>query len=1664
MCARAQSQRPSLDRVNAFSLRRLLRRLIVRNRAAIAAEPEAFRPQVRPLEPRLVLNATAELTALGLFVTGTDGAESVDLDVDSAGELLLRDGGGTVIPITNHPDGPGAETSPLNPADVTGGQIVFDMLGGDDQLDLELPTGLDVSVLPSLGDDSTTLEFGSAGSSNGNLVTVDSDTIEFGPQPRVALGGDTLDLTGSVVLGNSNTATQVDLATGSFTVDGDLLFAGDVSFVGANAAIDFSSSTLSAFQPGTLLQIDLAGTGSLALLGDADASAGDLIQDVSILRAGTVAFDGQAFEVAGQIAIDGVADSVEVNADLVSQSTVIQSDQAIDIQAPITSDRIRLAAGDQLVIGDDLEASTGGIELSSSDIALRDVDVRSSGGNIGIDGDVEIEGTVLFDSGRATQASIAGQIQFFDTISSTGSGNDTLRVDARGADVDGTVTFSTPFGSLSEPTAEDLNGLEVLADRIEINSVRVVGGVIDLQATETTLSGNLVETVGDGDIQFDTALRLPVNQTDIRSAGSVTLAGRVQGQVGTGDLNVSAGDDATIAYEVSLPQSLDLSAGGTARIDGTVNLGESLDLTASTVRIAADITTSGSGVASDVIIRGNDLVIVENDAVVDSRAGQIRIDAGAGRVDTSDGNLVGNRATEAIVVTNASSIQLGDTSAASGTLRLSEQGGAIGLVTQAGGTTITADRFVAITESDINLSNVGNEFRLIESVQAREVAITDSVGDLIVQSINSSGNDVDIRSSGDVFLFDSAIVAGDANASVTAGRTIADASGTDLPNLLAGDVSLVASAIGMDTNFVDILATSSVSANTENANGDVFIASIGIAMPIGLFNAGDGNVSLIADSINDASADDTVDLQSRRLSLLADAGIGNTNRLELRGLAELEAVTTDGGIDLALEATRATVVESLMAVTGDLRLTQEGLRDTAPLTLASVVAQDGAITVDAGGPLTAVDVVSENLSAIDDSIAGTTSRDVRLTTRGDQSDLFVGQVVAANSADVHLHSADDLFDTDLGDQNRIVADDLEIISANLTPDQQQAVDLSINVNDVTAIVEGPHRGDLRLTEVDDLRLASSDAMTDDIVHTENGEVVVRATGLIHVVDFDVRDEGPDLKLDPEVLAQGTNGRIDFQSDTEIRLDDAVQLVAEKQTVRTPMTFQVESAGENPQTTTEIRDVVSRENAAVFLLAGTTPDTGVITLGENIEINTGDDQGVARKFAPRPVDTIDFDKDADDNPETAFFDVGSVRTNILEQADVNNATGILTLDIGAEGERGLTVNIDWGAPTFRFQQIDGLSADAAYDVPLLVEGPGSDPDDGETRVVQAPVRTRNAPPLLNVEHKYTESNILFTRFNDRESETKPIEVRFSVRHHESIVVLGSTVQQAGATETLPPLPEESLPPRDFPATIGQPQNRVVSSTDNDAPTLHDPNRNLTHLNGEASFIIPNLSIPVAFFPVRDVIPDVEQPEFFVTTEASVALTDTQSESIESASSATVAREEYFRIRVLSPDPNAEQDLAEPTRLPNDILSGDKLQRLLKGSPEEGTPGLPDGRYEIEYVLGDGNERSIFRFDLRDGVPTSPSDGLDEGELKLEHLPTDLTAPSLPEPGKAASEDSADWQPPVLPEHPRPINDNATRDGQTAMVATTALLPFAVTKLKRKRPFSAAARFARGRDRQ
>lgn len=1031
-------------------------------------------PQVRRLEPRLVLNATAELNSLGqLWVMGTDAAESVNLEVRSDGGISLREGT-RVIPIELEPSG---STDVLDPSQVN--QITFDLGGGDDILDLQLPEAVDVQVLRGAGDDRVLLRF-VGNPAVGDAIQVDAETITFAKPslPIARVGADHLDLRGEVLFGLPGAASRIELGGGSLRVDGRLLLTGNVAIVGTGQ-VDLSDATLSANTAMTSLRVDLqAIPGSDLLLGGADDSGGQQVEDLAVVSANSVTIAPSPFSIAGELRIENVSGPTRFDAPLEAAAITVATNGPITVSDSVRSDggSIVLVSKDSLTIFGDLDttpANAEQINLSGRAVQLVDARITTAGGLVNVAGPTQISGDVRIDSGDAQAAASGGRVEFFGTVAGTADAvADTLRVDARAMTLDGAVRFQAPIGASPEtPAATDLNGLEVLAGQIEVDSIGVSQGNVNLSADVITLLGSQIRTSVSGDIDVDGDLLLPTGDTTITAAGLARFHSLVKSQAGSRDLLVSAGSDALFDGQVLVARNFQVATGALARFLDTV--------------------------------------------------------------ETLDGQI---------------------------------------------------------------------------NVVARDITITD---------------------------------------------------------------------------------------------------------------------------------------------------------------------------------------------------------------------------------------------------------------------------------------------------------------------------LSVN------------------------------------------------------------DDGDDRKGDPEFIARGTNGRIDLQAARTIHLLDDVQLMSEKITVISHLNRDSDPVtGELIPETREMPVLpdldglkATGDMRAVYLQAET------VVLGQRVEINTGASQGVARVFSPRPPDpnprVIDPVTGDPVSPplnltyQPAFFHPDSVRTNVLEQALVNDATGVLTLDIGQPGERGLTIDLDWGAPNEsdvglsgqpdRYQQINGLSADSAVLVGL----------DGIKPVVQTP--PAGAPPLLTVAHYYTQANIVDSRGNGRPSATAPLEVRFAVRHHESILILATNIQQGESVE-------EKIP------------GGVVSSTDNPntnrgtLPDVPSPAGVSGLENGVATFVIPSLTIPVAFIPVRDVIPQFEVREVVVRGETSIALSQTSFQSEESSSFSVVSRRDYFRIRVLSPQPGG-QDLAPPVELPDDILEGDRLKELFSQ--------LPDGRYELEYVLGDATSRSVWQVDVRDGLPTIPDEELDENVLKLKRLqqaPTEDAPPA------------------------------------------------------------------------
>lgn len=1156
--------------------------------------------------------------------------------------------------------------------------------------------------------------------------------------------------------------------------------------------------------------------------------------------------------------------------------------------------------------------------------------------------------------------SVIGQIQLADSLTFQGSG----RVDLDEANL--TVGRAGLQLSFDMP-----GGTVIVGDVIES-----LGSTLDAlhvtEATSVTLGGDIVQL--DGALDISNVFNSIQLRSDILSD------------------SVSAQSDRSLSWS------------------GEIIANRSISLQSDLVSGTADLTLQDADQNSAISIASDRQTTISSDATFNADVGQIQLTSRGGQLFASSSSLVSQRADDSILIEGFQRAVLGDIEAASGELDLGIPGMTLGSVEQGAGTQIFLNRLSANVDGDLILNNDNNHFAsVIDTFVGGNLALASNATDLIIESFTSLGENVDIASAGAMTigrldavgstvrltgetinataasnglniearqLFVEAIEGiGHTSALDLAGiQTVAvETVRGDIDLLISGpqqieiqnattgfgDISLAVTGLPDNTDAeilltdveandgqVNITSGRSVVAESVAADSDLLIQTQGQDNSVLIGRVSGQTIQINATDAIDAVPNKAGMLTAETITLNAATGIGQAGPLQLHSLSSLQAITDKGSVSLDIFSSESVTVEQITTSNGDIRLNATGSDDpTNLLDLRQVSTSDGNIRIDADREVKASSVKTEGKQNEDQETPP--SGLIEITTTGASSDILVGQLIADGEGDISLDSSDDILN--IPDASLIHSDDLELIARNqsTTPDSNDAINVRVNVNDLVAeVTSTDNRGDLRVDSIGSINLASSDASANNRLLVNNGQLVVtaRQADTITVVDNN-------LANDFELEAKGAGLRVELEAGTVV-LQDNVRIGAgrfvEQVAVLEDNSDNNQHANDKPALRGSVSDLgVLSEYPLPVEQTDIRISTNTFQVGQDVELMT--EQGIARRFGPRPNATDGPEIDSTNQP-FAFFDPDpeAINVDVLTQALENDATGILSINIGDPGERGLSIIVDWGdSDERRFQQIDDLSADDS----LLVTIDGS--ASGQPNDV---VASGQNDGIVSLTHLYTQNDILNSTTNGRTA-TDPFTVRFAVRHHESIVVTGlsegesATVVQDGFTN------------RDV-------EGDLFSSSVDPSTTLGS-NRPLIE-SATTEFIIPNLSIPVAFFPVRDVIPESTTPEVIVS---SVEIPDFESIELSTSQGGTssiAGRDEYFQIRALSPDPSA-QDLAPPLRLPNDILDGDSLKQLMAE--------LPDGTYEIEYVVGEGNERLILRIDVRDGAPTIQGNDLEEGTLRL-----------------------------------------------------------------------------------
>ena len=681
-----------------------------------------------------------------------------------------------------------------------------------------------------------------------------------------------------------------------------------------------------------------------------------------------------------------------------------------------------------------------------------------------------------------------------------------------------------------------------------------------------------------------------------------------------------------------------------------------------------------------------------------------------------------------------------------------------------------------------------------------------------------------------------------------------------------------------------------------------------------------------------------------------------------------------------------TQISNLVATvrnTGDI-----AIQEWDDIRLSHVRTADGSISVEAMGTIHANRVISST---------DHNDNDITLTSHTGNIHVNTIRVGSNNSGavngDVSLRAQWGSVLRVANSGNNIVADDLNVLAAN-------GISLYTTVNDLVAQVTST--GDILIEEKDAINLASSDAKTDnEVIQTFNGKIQIRAAGDITIVDTDGSNDGGNRRGDEEIIAGGPNGRILLQAGNMEDLFDP-------------------NDPDKPITPANPANLIFQKYTQISAIGGATTNGAILLVAtgnlvfdpmtSQITTRSGNNGGTVQNPIPQfynPTENTLINLQETNN---SFYKSGTFEILIGYDSSGNPVYGY---------DEGLDVHVDWGSSnTTRY------------------EGPGF----SNTGTSQQ--SGRDWQSTVELTHNYSISDIQSSRENGREFSTDPLEVRYSVTHDPSIMIFANGYDNYDKVVN-PAKPDgggiQLLTTSNFlsgtadttKVNAGQLLRNALGTIQSENPVsapnlttaiseMAVPLPQPTLDTGTQQFRIPPIILPMGMFPVELALPTLGTPPVAETPVAYVLIAQQVVNSDSVPASSVVSREEYFQIKALSPDPNATDPLAPPERLPDDILAGDKLSQLFAN--------LPDGQYEIEYALGEGNERSILKFDIRQGQPVVPEGGeLDGGQLKLEDI-TELMKKAMESQDAAMNEGA-------IPDGPISAEVISVEQGETSSVSVS-----------------------------
>lgn len=635
------------------------------------------------------------------------------------------------------------------------------------------------------------------------------------------------------------------------------------------------------------------------------------------------------------------------------------------------------------------------------------------------------------------------------------------------------INVATPNLTLISPKDIYVNNNQAL-DSLTItrNSNYTAGGTISVQASNlagATLSDSQINNlVSDGlDFTFNANRALQIGTINVGSTGSVTLSSAGYQQdgsiTGTGSSLITAG-------------SLDLTAtrytGGTTPTAGSIGTaGQALRTNVDSISANApgliNLDNQGSVRLDNITTTGGDLNVVTHNG------GDIYI----GALSYGNGKQLSLKANGSIL-------------AGSGTL--SSNAGAI--VLEAVNGIGTADASVKLSSGnnpftakvtgngDIHLSTDNLSGGLTTETNGGNTYV-DASGSLLLTSMSSAGGDISVTASGTLTAGD--LNAGDGNVTLTADRILAvnansaiHGQGIDIVSTGFGGVGT--SSLGLNTIGRNVTVSSAggdiylspSEASTlavVSSNGGNIIVRAGSDLFLGNILSGGGNIGASA-SGNLYAGNINADSGSVKLSGATIKADDAETSLIIGSLVDLTAVSGIGDASQALQ-TRTSALNAKVTSTGHIYLVDT---NASGLRLNDVSTQNGAINIQAAGPLAA---------ALVTSITDAAGNGIHLQNAN--GDLLLGAVRAGDQyGSVTLVSA--------GGVDRLGSDVTNV----------RGHDLSITANGNIGSVTDVMAGDVNAlrTQVSVLNHLATGALGDQIAISNSGNLEIASGSILVPTD------------------------------------------------------------------------------------------------------------------------------------------------------------------------------------------------------------------------------------------------------------------------------------------------------------------------------------------------------------------------------------------------------------------------------------------------------------------------------------------------------------------------------------------------------------------------------------